>query len=124
MGDRKTVTGGLHSFLTEAMRVSKTSSLHFYVQRTPHGYIIEHHFGRWRAYVETEGVRVEADDGHVLTATKEEMSLDGEKIDEVCAPGGGCYMAKDVVHLVMCSAALWHWYVSDPHSLRQFAHLV
>ncbi len=121
--ERRVVLGGLHSFLYEIARVSKTSSLHFSVQQTPHGYVVEHHLGRWRAFVEAGGVRVEADDGHVLTATKEEMLLDGERVDEVCAPGFRCYTAKDVVDLVLYSIALWYWYRDDPHVLCLFARL-
>jgi hypothetical protein len=123
MGERRVVTGGIHSFLTEIARISKTSSLHFDVRQTPRGYIIEHHWGRWRVFVEAGGVRVETDDGHVLTATKEEMVLNGERVDEICAPGDRCYTAKDVIHLAVYSVALWYWYKDDPHVLRLFAHL-
>lgn len=121
--ERRAVSGGLHSFLFEIGRVSKTSSLHFAVQQILDGYVIEHHLGRWKAFVEAGGVRVEADDGHVLAATKEEMRLDGERVDEVCAPGDRCYTAKDVVHLAVYSVALWYWYRSDPHVLCLFARL-
>jgi hypothetical protein len=123
MAERRVVLGSLHSFLFEIARVSK-KSLHFEVQQTPHGYVIEHHRGRWRAYVETEGVRVEADDGHVLTATKEEMRLDGERVDEICAPGYRCFNSEDVVHMAAYSIALWYWYKNDPHVLCLFARLV
>jgi hypothetical protein len=123
MAERRIVSGGLHSYLYEIARVSKTSSLHFTVRKAPHGYVVEHHLGKWRAIVEPKGVRVETGDGHTLISTKEEMWLDGERVDEVCIPGAECYTAFDVVHLAMYSIALWYWYSADPHTLRLFAHL-
>jgi hypothetical protein len=92
---RKAVTGGIHSFLVEIMRVSKTSLLHYSVKQSPHGYLIEHHGGRWRVYVDGWGARVESDDGHILTVAQE-MLLDGEKAEEICAPGYRCFTAKGV----------------------------
>jgi hypothetical protein len=71
----------------EMMRVSKTSLLHYNVKQSPYGYLIEHHGGRWRAYVDDWGARVESDDGHILTVAQEEVLLDGEKVEEICAPG-------------------------------------
>lgn len=120
---RKVVTGGIHSFLVEIMRVSKTSLLHYSVKQSPHGYLIEHHGGRWRVYVDGWEARVESDDGHILTVAQE-MLLDGEKAEEICAPGYRCFTAKDVLRLMACSIALWYWHMTDPHALRLFIRLV
>jgi hypothetical protein len=120
---RKVVTGGIHSFLFEILRASKTS-LHYTVRQSPHGYVIEHHWGRWRVYVDDLGARVESDDGHVLTVTRDILLLDGERAEEICAPGYRCFTARDVLQLVVHSIALWYWHLSDPHALRLFNRLL
>ena len=60
-----TVKGGLHSFLFEIGRVSKTSGPHFDVQYRYGEYVIKHHNGRWRAVANGtfSVITVETDDG-------------------------------------------------------------
>ena len=100
------------------------NSIFIRLRQSPHGYVIEHHWGRWRVYVDDLGARVESDDGHVLTVTRDILLLDGERADEICAPGYRCFTARDVLQLVVHSIALWYWHLSDPHALRLFNRLL
>ncbi len=99
------VKGGLHSFLFEIGRVSKTFGPHFTVQRSWDGYVIEHHGGRWRATADIAFVTitVETDDGQRLVVSGDVMTLNGAQVDQICAVGYRCFDAQEIRRRVALS---------------------
>jgi len=104
-----TAKGGLHSFLFEIARVSKTFGPHFDVRDTYDGYIVEHHGGRWRAAADAafSAITVETDDGQRLRVDGGVMALGGEQIDQICAAGYRCFDAQEIRRRVALSVLAW-----------------
>ncbi len=103
------VKGGLHSFLFEIARVSKTSGPHFTVQRSWDGYVIEHHGGRWRvtADVAFVTITVETDDGQQLRIDGDVMTVNGMQTEQVCAVGYRCFDAQEIKRRTALSILAW-----------------
>ena len=105
-----TVRGGLHSFMFEIARISKTSGPHFSVEKTYDGYVIRHHNGRWT--VVTDGafatITVETDDGQRLRIDGDVMTLgDAQQVDQICAVGYRCFDAQEIRRRVAVSVLAW-----------------
>ncbi len=103
------VKGGLHSFLFEIARVSKTSGPHFTVRDLYGEYVIEHHGGRWRAVTDMTFtvITVETDDGQQLRIDGDMMMLNGTQTDQICATGYRCFDAQEVRRRVALSVLAW-----------------
>ncbi len=103
------VKGGLHSFLFEIGRVSKTFGPHFTVWSSWDGYVIEHHGGRWRATanIAFTAITVETDDGQRLCIDGEAMTLNGAQVDQICAVGYRCFDAQEIRRRVALSVLAW-----------------
>ncbi len=103
------IKGGLHSFLFEIARVSKTSGPHFNVRDSYDGYVVEHHGGRWRvtADVAFTTITVETDDGQRLVVSGDVMTLNGAQVDQICAVGYRCFDAKEIRCRVALSVLAW-----------------
>jgi hypothetical protein len=108
-GKNAVVKGGLHSFLFEIARVSKTSGPHFSVRNSYGGYIIEHHSGRWRATADDafSTITVETDDGQRLVITNDVMALGDAQVDQICAVGYRCFDAEEIRRRVALSVLAW-----------------
>ncbi len=103
------VKGGLHSFLFEIGRVSKTSGPHFTVRDSWDGYVIGHHGGRWRAVADVAfaTITVETDDGQRLVVAGDAMMLNGAHVDQICAVGYRCFGAQEIRRRVALSVLAW-----------------
>jgi len=103
------VRGGLHSFLFEVARVSKTSGPHFDVVSTYDGYIIRHHNGRWKVATDAtfSAITVETDDGQQLRIDGDVMTLNDVQVDQICAVGYRCFDAQEIRRRVAISTLAW-----------------
>jgi hypothetical protein len=104
-----TVRGGLHSFLFEIGRVSKTAGPHFDVEDTYDGYLVRHHLGRWRAAADVtfSVITVESDDGQRLRIDGGVMMLGDVQVDQICAAGYRCFDAQEIRRRVAVSVLAW-----------------
>ena len=104
-----TVRGGLHSFLFEIGRVSKTSGPHFDVQHRYGEYVIRHHNGRWRAVADGtfSVITVETDDGQRLRIDGDVMTLNDAQVDQICAVGYRCFDAQEIRRRIALSFLAW-----------------
>jgi hypothetical protein len=103
------VKGGLHSFLFEIARVSKTSGPHFGVSYRYGDYLIEHHGGRWRATADAmfSTITVETDDSRRLVIVNDVMMLGDAQVDQICAAGYRCFDAQEIRRRVALSVLAW-----------------
>jgi hypothetical protein len=103
------VKGGLHSFVFEIARVSKSAGPHFSVWHHHDGYVIEHHNGKWRVLTDAafSAITVETDDGQLLSIAVDTMTLDGIQVDQICAVGYHCFDAKEIRRRVALSILAW-----------------
>jgi len=103
------VKGGLHSFLFEIGRISKTSGPHFGVRDSYDGYVIVHHGGRW--HVATDAafsvITVETGDGQRLRIDGGAMMLGDVQTDQICAVGYRCFDAQEIRRRVALSVLTW-----------------
>jgi hypothetical protein len=103
------VKGGLHSFLFEIGRISKTSGPHFSVQDSYDGYVIVHHGGRWRITTDStfSVITVETGDGQRLHIDGDVMTLNNTQVDQICAVGYRCFDAQEIRRRVALSVLAW-----------------
>jgi hypothetical protein len=104
-----TVAGGLHSFVHEIARVSKTSGAHYSVRHDGDSVVtVEHHRGRWRARtaISLREIVVETDDGRVMRVVGNTIELDGMPVERICPPGYGCFDAAEIRRRVAAALAL------------------
>jgi hypothetical protein len=103
------VKGGLHSFLFEIARVSKTSGPHFVVHESFGGYVVEHHGGRWRAVADAafSTIVVQTDEGQELRVDGDVMTLGDAQVDQICAAGYRCFNAQEIRRRVALSVLAW-----------------
>jgi len=103
------VRGGLHSFLFEIGRVSKTSGPHFDVLYHYGEYVIKHHNRRWRAVADDafSVITVETDDGQRLRIDGDVMTLNDVQVDQICAVGYRCFDAQEIRRRVAISILAW-----------------
>jgi len=126
---KKTVTGDLHSFLYEIARFSKTLGPHYRVYHKYPRYccVIEHHNGRWTAFVESivSKITVKTASGSTLIVDEDnKMYLNGELVKELCAPGYHCFTAEEIRKRVAVAGLLWEFWelrISNEEELAKFA---
>jgi hypothetical protein len=103
------VKGGLHSFLYEVARVSKTFGPHFIVRSSCDGYVIEHHGGRWRAVADASfsTITVQTDDGQRLRIDGDVMTVGDTQVEQICAAGYRCFDAQEIRRRAALSVLAW-----------------
>jgi len=103
------VKGGLHSFIFEISRISKTAGPHFSVRDSYDGYIIDHHGGRWRVATDAafSVITVETDDGQRLRVDGDTITLGDVQTDQICAVGYRCFDAQEIRRRVALSILAW-----------------
>jgi len=103
------VKGGLHSFLFEISRISKTAGPHFSVRDSYDGYIIDHHGRRWRVATDAafSVITVETDDGQWLRIDGDAMMLGDTQVDQICAVGYRCFDAQEIRRRVALTVLVW-----------------
>ena len=123
--------GGLHSFLYEIARFSRVLGPHYrfnYLRHSRHYCcIIEHHNGRWKAYVESiiATITIKTADGNELVIDEDnKMYFNGKLVKELCAPGYRCFAAEEIRRRVAVAGLLyefWRLGINSNEELAQFS---
>jgi len=111
-----TVRGGLHSFLYEIGRITKTFGAHYTVNFADR--VILHHKCKWYVVWSTprNSYTVCSNDGRRLVVFKDSMYLDGEKIDIITAPGMEEFTASEVYDSVEKAIEDYWEYQQNPRA--------
>ena len=125
-------TDDLHSFLYEIARFSKTVGPHYYFKypRAHYCCIIEHHDGKWIAYVESivSKITIKTAGGDVLVIDEDnKMYLNGELVKELCAPGYRCFTAEEIRRRIAVAGLLyefWHRHIINNEELAKFSEIL
>jgi hypothetical protein len=122
----QTVTGDLHSFLYEIARFSKTMGPHYHFKyhRARYCCIVEHHNGRWTAYVESivSKITIKTSDGNTLVIDEDnKMYLNGVLVKELCAPGYQCFTAEEIRRRIAVAGLLYEFWKLGINSNEELA---
>ena len=105
------IEGGLHSFIFEIGRGTKTSGFHYSICRHGGKTTITHHDKKWRVMIEPHEhmITVTAGDDtlEILPTITEKMMLNGELIDAVQPVGDAPIKAPEIVDEIKKAIARW-----------------